>query len=87
MSENTNNIDIDAAKVSDLVEEYRETTDREEQREIENQVLAETVWKAAPHEDEGLLLNEAQVEKIYEKLPEDAAESRRILRSYYVEKL
>jgi hypothetical protein len=88
MSEDTNNIDIDAAKLSDLVEEYRETTDREEQRKIENQVLAETVWQTPDQSSkEELVLSKTQVELLYAEIPDDAKEAKRILRSFYVERL
>jgi len=62
MTDDTTNskIDIDAAKIRASIQQYRETDDREEQRETE---------------------------LVYKKLPDDAKEAKRILRSHYVEEL
>lgn len=88
MTDNTSEIDIDGAKIREYIKQYRETDDREEQREIENQVLRETVWQSSPDTAEDTLtLNEAQVELIDQVVPDDATEARQILRSHHVEKL
>jgi hypothetical protein len=82
------NIDIDAAQLRSYISEYREADSRAEQRSIENQVLAATVWKTPTDQQEGTLTLEAhQVEHIYAQLPDDAHKARRILRSYYVNEL
>jgi len=54
MTDDTTNskIDIDAAKIRASIQQYRETDDREEQREIENEVLRETVWKPSQEPSE-----------------------------------
>ena len=81
-------IDIDAAKIRASIQQYRETDDREEQREIENEVLRETVWKPSQEPSEtALTLKPRQIELVYKRLPDDAKEAKRILRSHYVEEL
>jgi hypothetical protein len=87
-NDNANSNDIDAARIANLVQEYNQTGDREEQRRIENEVLAETVWQTQERTAEGeLVLNKSQVESLYAEIPEDAKEAKRILRSFYVERL
>ncbi|WP_323677921.1 hypothetical protein [Halorubellus sp. PRR65] len=44
MDEN-NHPDIDRKRLQELMKEYATTTSREEEREIESKVLAETVWR------------------------------------------
>jgi hypothetical protein len=80
--------DIDAAQIAQYVREYKQTDDRKEQRRIENQVLDETVWQT-PNQTSAdeLVLSKAQVESLYAEIPDDAKEAKRILRSFYVERL
>jgi len=88
MTDNITEIDIDSAQLAEYARQYQEDTTREERRNIENKILAETVWKPSPAEQEDVLaLNEAQIERIYEDLPDDAKEAKRILRSYYLDRL
>jgi hypothetical protein len=89
MTDNISPDDIDAAQIAKLIREYNQTDDREEQRRIENQVLAETVWQTpqAQTQQEGLTLSRAQWERLYAEIPDDALEAKRILRSFYIERL
>jgi hypothetical protein len=60
----------------------------EDQQQTENQVLAETVWQTPPQpEGAGLTLSRAQVESLYAEIPDNAKEAKRILRSFYMERL
>ena len=88
MTSNTSSNDIDAAQIAKLIREYKQTDDREEQRRIENQVLAETVWQTPEKSsEEELVLTEAEVESLYAEIPDEAKEAKRILRSVYMERL
>ena len=90
MTDDTTNIDIeiDVDQLSEYIQQYKDATDREEQREIENKVLAETVWKTLPQsKDDLLVLNERQVEILSRDLPDDAEKAEQILRSMYVQRL
>lgn len=79
---------IDIERVAEAVEKYAETSDRERQRELENEVLAATVWQAEDDEDEDqLVLDRVEAETIAQELPEDAHEAQRLLRRLYVDKL
>lgn len=79
MTEPTNLIDIE--QVEEAVREYAETTDRERQRELENEVLAATVWRTRPEErDDQIALDKEDVATLRENLPEDAEYARMILR-------
>lgn len=88
MTDKITSNDIDAARIANLVEEYNRTDDREEQRRIENEVLAETVWQTPERASEDkLVLNKSQVESLYAEIPDDATEAERILGSFYVDRL
>jgi len=88
MTNNISSDDIDAAEIAQYVQEYKQTDDREEQRRIENQVLAETVWRTPEQSsEEELALTEAEVESLYAEIPDEAKEAKRILRSVYMERL
>ena len=87
MTDDTNNIDIDARQLKGYIKQYRATTDRKKQREIENQVLAETVWKEPQNQEPELTLGKSQIEVLYSALPDDAEEARRILRSIHLDDL
>ena len=88
MTDNINSNDIDAAQIAEYIQEYNQTDDREEQRRIENDVLAETVWQTPPQsEKEKLELSKGQVESLYAEIPDDAKEAKRILRSFYIKRL
>jgi hypothetical protein len=81
-------IDIDAAQIAEHIEAYREAADPEERRQIENAVLAETVWKTDPRlREDKLVLDEPDVDVLSSALPDDAEEAQRILRSFYVQRL
>jgi hypothetical protein len=88
MTDNISPNDIDAAQIAEYIREYNQTDDREEQRRIENDVLAETVWKT-PEQSQGdeIVLSEAEVERLHRHIPDDAKEAKRILRSFYIERL
>jgi len=88
MTGNISSDDIDAAQIVNLVQEYNQTDDREEQRRIENEVLAETVWQTPERAAEDkLVLSKSQVESLYAEIPDDAKEAKRVLRSFYVDRL
>ena len=79
------NISIDNERLTDLVRQYHQTQDRAEQRRIENEVLAETVWQEPPTEQEDeFRISADTVERIYSELPDDAKEAKRALRALYV---
>jgi len=65
MTDDTTNskIDIDATQIRESIQQYRETDDREEQREIKNEVLRETVWKPSQESSEiALTLKTRQID-------------------------
>ena len=71
-------ISIDMERIEELIEEYANAKRRQKKREIENEVLAETVWKALPENHPGqLVLTEDQVERIRRSLPDDEEEADR----------
>jgi hypothetical protein len=81
-------ISIDIERIRELVEEYAESQDRQEQRDIENAVLFETVWQTLPeNRNDQLALNEEQVEIIRNSLPEGADRADRILKRLYIQRL
>jgi hypothetical protein len=81
-------ISIDMEWIEELVEEYADAEHRRERREIENRVLAETVWQVPAnqrdHED-NLVLKDYEIDKIRQKLPDDAIEANRLLRKHRIE--
>lgn len=82
------NISIDNERLTDLVRQYHQTQDRAEQRRIENEVLAETVWQEPPAEQEDeFSISADTVERIYSELPDDAEEAKRALRALYVDQM
>ena len=88
MTDEINSNDIDAAQIAQYIREYNQTNDRAEQRRIENQVLAETVWETPSQSSEDeLVLSKVQVETLYAEIPDDSKEAKRILRSFYMERL
>jgi hypothetical protein len=89
MTDEITSNDIDAAQIAKLVQQYNQTDDREEQRHIENEVLAETVWQTpqSQSQQDGLTLSRADWERLHAAIPDDAKEAKRILRSFYVEQL
>lgn len=79
---------IDVGQINDLIDQYHQTEDRAKRREIENRVLSETVWKELPSEVEAkFCISEDQIERVYEELPDDALEAKRILRLLYMKQL
>lgn len=79
---------IDIERVEETVEQYAETDDRARQRELENEVLAATVWRTEQDQEEDqLTLDRAEVQEIHSALPDDALEARQLLRQNDVEKL
>lgn len=79
----TDELTINTTKLRRFIKQYAETDDRAEQRDIEDKVLAETVWKTlSEDEDDKLTLNGEQVELIHRELPDEAREAKRILRRY-----
>ena len=86
MTDDTPTVEIDTEQLAEYIHQYRETDDREKQRELENQVLAETVWQtlSEPEKDE-FTFSQRELEIIGNKLPEDALEARRLLRRGFVD--
>ena len=82
MSENIQ--DIDLTRLHELMDEYQSTTERQRQREIENKVLAETVWKTRNHEHR---ISDADLQRLLESVDEDDKIANRILRSIFIESL
>jgi hypothetical protein len=81
-------ITIDIERIAELVEQYRQAEAREEQRRIENEVLAETVWQEMSMEgSQGATLSDSQVELVYSELPDDAEEAKRVLRRIHLDGL
>ena len=81
-----NEIDIDVARIAELIRQYQNIDSRSERRKIENQVLHQTVWNSSLETTGSQLrLNQDQVETVYQQLPEDAQEAKRILRSLLFE--
>jgi hypothetical protein len=84
MTDTTTTIDTD--RIVDLIHQYHQTESRAEQREIENDVLAETVWQEPPTEaDDEFSISGDNVELIYSELPEEALEAKRVLRALYID--
>lgn len=78
------NHDIDLKRLSELMEDYQSTTTREKQRQIENEVLAETVWKVR---QENHLLSEADLKTLLDRIDDDDEVAKRILIRPFVNKL
>lgn len=86
MIKNTDDIEIDIEQLAEYIEQYRETDDREKQREIENQVLAETVWKTRSEtQTDELTLSHRDAEIIRAAVSDDALEAKRLLRSGFLD--
>ncbi len=82
MTKDNDKIDINGAQITEIIKQYRNTDSRKKQRELENQVLEETIWKESPDTIEPQpTLEQDQIETVYQELPEDAQEAKRILRS------
>ena len=81
-------ITIDIEQITTLIQQYHDTDSRAKQREIENSVLSETVWKdpLADGDDEFTISGDS-VELIYSALPDDAKEAKRLLRALYVHQM
>ena len=81
-------VDIDPEELQKHIKRYVETDDLRERRDIETQVLAETVWKALPEvREDKLVLDEREVHRISSVVPDDALEAQRLLRRIDIQKL
>jgi len=83
MTENTDNSQIDTEQLAECMEQYREADSRERKREIENRVLAETVWRTrsqAQTETEKAKFSQSELEVIHSAVTDDALEAKRLLR-------
>jgi hypothetical protein len=79
-------IEIDVEKIRRHISDYSEASDRAEQRRIEDKILAETVWSAAPDAPDGkLVLNESQVQQLLQAIDQDNQIARMMLRRIYFE--
>jgi transcriptional regulator NrdR family protein len=82
-----NDVPIDIERLGELINQYHQTDDRERQREIENEVLSETVWQDLSEIDDEMTFTPEDIRRVYEAVPDDAHEAKRILRRPWVEKL
>jgi hypothetical protein len=81
MTENTNNSQIDTEQLAECMEQYREADSRERKREIENRVLAETVWRTRSQaQTEKAKFSQSELEVIRSAVTDDALEAKRLLR-------
>jgi hypothetical protein len=81
MTENTDNSQIDTEQLAECMEQYREADSRERKREIENRVLAETVWKTRSQaQTEKAKFSQSELEVIHSAVTDDALEAKRLLR-------
>ena len=81
-----NEIDIDFARIAELIKQYQNIDSRSERRKIENHALHQTVWNSSLETTGSQSrLSQDQVETVYQQLPEDAQEAKRILRSLLFE--
>jgi hypothetical protein len=81
MTENTDNSQIDTEQLAECMEQYREADSRERKREIENRVLAETVWKTRSQaQTEKPKFSQSELEVIHSAVTDDALEAKRLLR-------
>ncbi|WP_424004180.1 hypothetical protein ACOZ4I_06495 [Haloarcula salina] len=77
------NPDIDLHRLYELIDDYQSTSNREKQRQIENQVLEETVWKV-PETDEKYYLTEREANILQKGIVINDPEVRRILRKVFI---
>jgi transcriptional regulator NrdR family protein len=82
-----NDVPIDIERLGELINQYDQTDDRERQREIENEVLSETVWQDLSEIDDEMTFTPEDIRRVYGAVPDDAHEAKRILRRPWVEKL
>jgi hypothetical protein len=80
MTEDIPDIDID--KLCELMEDYRGTGSESRRREIENDVLDETVWKLQPDE---YILTKRQLWILQDRIDDEVA--NRIFKQLFVQKL
>ncbi len=81
MTENTDNSQIDTEQLAECMEQYREADSRERKREIENRVLAETVWRTRSQaQTEKAKFSQSELEVIHSAVTDDALEAKRLLR-------
>lgn len=86
MDDTTENDAFDAARLTRYIERYQETDDHEEQRRIEDLILGETVWtETRRSRDEELVIKKAELIQLYQSIPDDALEAKRILRELFIE--
>lgn len=74
--------DIDIEKLRELMEDYRATGSDSRRREIENDVLDETVWKLQPDE---YILTKRQLWILQDRIDDEVA--NRIFKQLFVQKL
>lgn len=65
-------IGFDEERILELMKEYREADTRRERREIETEVLAETVWKTPELKPNELILTRQELEGRLEAIAEAA---------------
>ncbi|NUB91687.1 hypothetical protein HTZ84_09400 [Haloterrigena sp. SYSU A558-1] len=71
-------IGFDEGCILELMKEYREASTRRERRDIETEVLAETVWKAPELEPNELILTRQELEDLLESLTQAVKEGDRL---------
>ena len=79
---------ITTDQADELVEEYADAEHRRERREIENRVLAETVWQVPENQrdlDGDFVSKHYEIDRIRQKLPDDAIEANRLLKKHRTE--
>ena len=67
---NTDRIEIDEGRISELIDEFHEADTRRERREIEAKVLSETVWKAPELGHNELVMTRRELEGLLSDLTE-----------------
>ncbi|RCU48346.1 hypothetical protein DU504_14170 [Haloplanus salinus] len=79
---------ITTDQADELVEEYADAEHRRERREIENRVLAETVWQVPENQGDhegDFVSKHYEIDRIRQKLPDDAIEANRLLKKHRTE--
>lgn len=81
MAENTK--EINQVRLRELMDEFESTKDRRRKREIENEVLAETVWKVS---EEEYIITESEVKILLDSVDDDDKTAKWILTEYFLDK-
>lgn len=75
---------VNAGKIRELMQDYKTARSAAERREIETEVLAETVWQV---DHDMYLLSEADLRTLLDRTEDDDKQVQRILRQAFLSEL